>query len=113
MERHGAIEDQAESRSRQEQLSSSDENAGLPIHGGAESGALPYVHACGLDISHWPGLLEELDVRFLVLDLDLDAELLEVFQARSGWVIDSRDGQAVLLAWTDTGPKAMASEGER
>jgi hypothetical protein len=101
MERHITTEEQAESLSRQGQSSSPDEGTALPMRGGVKPGAPPYVHGSGLHTAHWPGLLEELDVRFLVLDLDLDAELLEVFQERSGWVIDYEDGQAVLLAWTN------------
>lgn len=113
MERHTAIENQAESRSRQEQSLSLDEAAGLPIRDSVDPSGLPHAYASAPNTAHWPGLLEELDVRFLVLDIDHDAELFELFQTHSGWVIDSQDDQAVLLARTDIGPSTMRPRGER
>jgi hypothetical protein len=78
----------------------------------AEPSGLPHVHASAPKTAHWPGLLEQLGVRFLLLDINHDAELLELFQAHSGWVIDSQDDQAVLLARTDAAPTTGASGGE-
>lgn len=49
----------------------------------------------------WPGLLDKLDVRFLVLDANRDAALLELFEAHPGWVIDFQEHQSVLLVRTD------------
>jgi hypothetical protein len=69
----------------------------------------PDDKALGPRAEQWPGVLDEYDVRFLVLDSDRDAELLELFQAHPGWVIDSQDDQAVLLVRTDVRPGAASS----
>jgi hypothetical protein len=56
-------------------------------------------------MERWPGLLQEFDVQFLVLDRDHDAELLGLFEAHPSWAIDSQDDQSVLLVRTDVGPR--------
>jgi hypothetical protein len=57
--------------------------------------------ASGPRAEQWPGLLDELDVRFLVLDAKRDAGLFELFQVHPGWAIDFQDDQSVLLVRTD------------
>jgi hypothetical protein len=110
MDRRTATENQAESRSFRSQPSSPDESAGLPTHDSVAHRGLSHVSGSVLDTAHWPSLLEELDVRFLVLDIDHDAELFELFQAHPGWVIDSRDRRAVLLVRTDIAPNATSHQ---
>jgi hypothetical protein len=80
---------------------------------GMDSSAPSHVSGPAPDTAHWPSLLEELDVTFLMLDIDHDAELLALFQAHSEWVIDSRDEQVVLLARSDACPNPAGSRGER
>jgi hypothetical protein len=58
--------------------------------------------ASGPRAEQWPGLLDELNVRILVLDANRDAGLLELFQAHPGWAIDLQDNQSVLLVRTDS-----------
>jgi hypothetical protein len=109
MDRHTATEDQAESHSYRSQSPSPHESSGLPMQDNVEQRGLSHVSDSAIDAAHWPSLLEELDVRFLVLDMDRDAELFELFQAHSRWVIDSQDERVVLLARTDVGPNPAGS----
>jgi hypothetical protein len=109
MDRHTATENQAESRSYRSQSPSPDESSGLARQDNVERRGLSHVSGSAIDAVHWPSLLEELDVRFLVLDMDHDAELFQLFQAHSRWVIDSQDERVVLLARTDVGPNPAGS----
>ena len=109
MEGQTANGNQAESRSRRAQSSSSDEGVGFRIRDGMDLSSPSHVSGPAPETARWPSLLEELDVRFLMLDIDHDAELLAVFQACSEWVIDSWDEQVVLLARTAAGPDPMSS----
>jgi hypothetical protein len=60
----------------------------------------------------WPDLLDELNVRFLVLDANRDAGLLQLFQAHPGWAIDLQDDRSVLLVRSDAHVSAASSSGE-
>lgn len=72
----------------------------------------PDDQALGPRPEQWPELLDELDVRFLVLNANRDAGLLELFQAHPGWAIDFQDDQSVLLVRTDAEVSAARSSGE-
>jgi len=62
--------------------------------------------ACRPQIEHWSELLQEFDVKFLMLNKHYDAELLGLLQAHPSWAIDSQDEQSVLLVRTDVRPSA-------
>ncbi len=112
MDRNTTTENQAQSRSCRAQSASSDEGVGLPRHDSVAYRGLSHVSGSALATARWPSLLEELDVRFLLLDIDYDAELFELFQAHPGWAIDSRDRRAVLLVRTDIAPNATSSQAQ-
>jgi hypothetical protein len=80
---------------------------------GTTSGSVQHTppdhQASGPRPEQWPGLLDELDVRFLVLDANRDAGLLELFQAHPGWAIDFQDDQSVLLVRTNSEVSAARS----
>jgi hypothetical protein len=54
---------------------------------------------------HWPGILDRYDVRFLVLDIQKDGDLLQLFWSHPEWAVDTEDGDAVLLIHSRTAQK--------
>jgi hypothetical protein len=49
----------------------------------------------------WVRVLDEFDVRFLLLDCHSDSELLDRLRSQPGWTVDYRDGETVLFARAD------------
>lgn len=45
----------------------------------------------------WPKVLREHSVRFLALDVQADADLLQLFRIHPEWSVDTEDEEAVLL----------------
>ena len=45
----------------------------------------------------WQRILDEFEVRFLALDLELDHKLVEFFQTQPEWVVDCMDEESVLF----------------
>ena len=45
----------------------------------------------------WPRVLREYRVRFLALDIQADADLLQLFRFHPEWSVDTEDGEEVLL----------------
>jgi len=45
----------------------------------------------------WLQMLNEFDVRFLALDVEMDRALVEFFQTQPEWTIDCRDEESVLF----------------
>jgi len=113
MVRPTTTEAQVPSQSPEERLLIRSEATGLHRGGIGISSQRPCRGASNPRIDQWPALLEESDVQFLILDTVHDADLLELFQARPGWAIDSRDGQSVLLVRTDVKPTAERSRSRR
>ncbi len=50
---------------------------------------------------NWPGVFDEYGVQFLILDRHEDGDLLNLFQAQPGWVVDFEDERAVIFARAD------------
>ena len=50
---------------------------------------------------NWPGMFDEYGVQFLILDRHEDGDLLNLFQAQPGWVVDFEDERAVIFARVD------------
>ncbi len=50
---------------------------------------------------NWPGMFDEYGVQFLILDRHEDGDLLNLFQAQPGWVVDFEDEGAVIFARVD------------
>lgn len=50
---------------------------------------------------NWPGVFDEYGVQFLILDRHEDGDLLNLFQAEPGWVVDFEDERAVIFARAD------------
>jgi len=50
---------------------------------------------------YWPGLLDEHDVQFLVLDRHSDSDLLNLFRSQPGWAVDFEDEEAVIFVRAD------------
>jgi hypothetical protein len=46
----------------------------------------------------WLAILEVYDVRFLVLDVEQDVDLLQRASLDPGWAVDFQDTDAVLMA---------------
>jgi hypothetical protein len=53
-------------------------------------------------LEDWLGVLDACGVRFLVLDLRSDRDVVNLFRSQSGWRVDFEDGEAVLFARADT-----------
>ena len=45
----------------------------------------------------WLMMLDEERIRFVILDLDGDGDLVQAFRARPGWTVDFEDGEAVIF----------------
>jgi hypothetical protein len=106
MVRRRATDGQMGSQSHQERSFCGRANSSLPGSNNLMSSRPLDRQACSPSIGRWPGLLEEFDVQFLMLDKHHDAELLGLLQAHPSWAIDSQDDQSVLLVRTDVGPSA-------
>ena len=50
----------------------------------------------------WSAVLDEHDVRFLVLDRHDDSDLLKLFRSQPAWTVDFEDGEAIIFARADT-----------
>jgi hypothetical protein len=106
MVRHGPTDGQIGSQSHQERSVYGSGNSSL-TGGDNLTPSWPLAsQARSSRIESWPGLLEEFDVQFLMLDIHHDAELLGLCQAHPSWAIDSQDDQSVLLVRTDVRPSA-------
>jgi hypothetical protein len=46
----------------------------------------------------WLAALDAFDVKFLVLDIERDGELVQAARSHPGWDVDLEDGDAVLFA---------------
>ncbi len=46
---------------------------------------------------HWLDALEANNVRFMVLDPQHDAKLIEQLQTRSGWLVEFADDEAIFF----------------
>ena len=109
MVRHTAIEGQMASQSHEDRSLHGSWNSSL-AGGGNPTPSRPLgSHAYSPSVEGWPGLLEELDVQFLILDRHHDAELLGLFQAHPLWAIDCQDEQSVLFVRTDLRPSVVSS----
>lgn len=54
----------------------------------------------GTAVGDWLDQLDEYGVEFIILDLDGDCELVEVFRLQTSWIVDFEDGEAVIFART-------------
>jgi hypothetical protein len=110
MVRPTTTDGQIRSESHEERSLCTSEYKGLHSGGSKTSPRRLGKHTSNPRANQWPALLEELDVQFLMLDTDHDAELLELFQAHPGWAIDSQDDQSMLLVRRDFRPTVVPSK---
>jgi hypothetical protein len=108
---HTAKEAQVGSQTHKEPpiSSSRDKDAALPSGGSKTPSRRRDCHALEPRMEEWPGLLEEFDVQFLMLDTDHDCELFALFRAHPGWAIDSQDDRSVLLVRSDVSQSPLSS----
>ena len=51
-----------------------------------------------LQISHdWLQMLDEENVQFIILDLQTDAELVEVIRSQPKWIVDFEDTEVIIF----------------
>jgi hypothetical protein len=47
---------------------------------------------------NWLRVLETYQVRFLVLNLDSEREMVELFRSQPEWVVDFEDGESIIFS---------------
>jgi hypothetical protein len=50
---------------------------------------------------NWLRTLDAYHVRFLVLNLQSERDMVKYFRSRPGWVIDFEDGESIIFARAD------------
>ena len=54
-------------------------------------------------VEEWLDQLDEYGVEFVILDLDADSDLVEVFHLQTSWIVDFEDREAVIFTRTTPG----------
>jgi hypothetical protein len=53
--------------------------------------------------ANWRRVLDAHQVRFLVLNLESEDEMVRFFHSQPGWSVDFEDGESIIFARTDAG----------
>lgn len=51
----------------------------------------------------WQRMFDRYDVQFLVLDIQSDSTMVQLFQSQPGWVVDYKDEEAMIFVRSGIG----------
>jgi hypothetical protein len=52
----------------------------------------------------WQNLLDEYDIKFIVLDVADDTEIIRLLRAQPGWIVEYEDTEAIFFSRVDSAP---------
>ena len=66
-------------------------------HSVTQAERLPAARANGTN-ENWLRVLDTYQVRFLVLNLDSESEMVELFRSQPEWIVDFEDDESIIFA---------------